>query len=93
MPKISLRDALRDALHEEMARDETIIVLGEDVIMTAARMPSRVAFMKNIPSVFGRRPSPKPVLLARPLVRPCAACVRWRKLCMWISSPVPWTKS
>src|SRR6266536_1928584 len=33
MPKISLRDALRDALHEEMARDETIIVLGEDVIM------------------------------------------------------------
>ena len=32
MPKISMRDALRDALHEEMARDETIIVLGEDVI-------------------------------------------------------------
>ena len=32
MPKISLRDALRDALHEEMARDESIIVLGEDVI-------------------------------------------------------------
>src|ERR1043166_3723532 len=32
MPKINMRDALRDALHEEMARDETIIVLGEDVI-------------------------------------------------------------
>ena len=32
MPKISMRDALRDALHEEMARDETIIILGEDVI-------------------------------------------------------------
>ena len=32
MPKISLRDAIRDALHEEMARDETIFVLGEDVI-------------------------------------------------------------
>ena len=32
MPKISMRDALRDALHEEMARDDTIIVLGEDVI-------------------------------------------------------------
>lgn len=32
MPKMSMRDALREALHEEMARDETIIILGEDVI-------------------------------------------------------------
>ena len=32
MPKISMRDAIRDALHEEMARDETIYILGEDVI-------------------------------------------------------------
>jgi pyruvate dehydrogenase E1 component beta subunit len=32
MSKMSLRDAIRDALHEEMARDTTIIVLGEDVI-------------------------------------------------------------
>jgi len=32
MPKITMRDAIRDALHEEMARDETIFVLGEDVI-------------------------------------------------------------
>jgi pyruvate dehydrogenase E1 component beta subunit len=27
-----MRDALRDALHEEMARDESIFVMGEDVI-------------------------------------------------------------
>lgn len=33
MAKMSMRDALRDALHEEMARDETIFVLGEDVVM------------------------------------------------------------
>lgn len=32
MPRITMRDAIRDALHEEMARDETIFVLGEDVI-------------------------------------------------------------
>lgn len=32
MPKLTMRDALRDALHEEMERDSTIIVLGEDVI-------------------------------------------------------------
>ena len=32
MPKKSMRDALREALHEEMARDDSIIVLGEDVI-------------------------------------------------------------
>ena len=33
MPKMRLRDAIREALHEEMERDETIFVLGEDVIM------------------------------------------------------------
>lgn len=32
MAKKTMRDAIRDALHEEMARDETIFVLGEDVI-------------------------------------------------------------
>ncbi|MEE8305185.1 MAG: alpha-ketoacid dehydrogenase subunit beta [Candidatus Tectomicrobia bacterium] len=32
MPNMTMRDALREALHEEMARDETIFVLGEDVI-------------------------------------------------------------
>lgn len=32
MPTLTMRDALRDALHEEMERDSTIIVLGEDVI-------------------------------------------------------------
>jgi pyruvate dehydrogenase E1 component beta subunit len=32
MPKINMRDAIHDALHEEMARDETIYILGEDVI-------------------------------------------------------------
>lgn len=32
MPKISMRDAIHDALYEEMARDETIYILGEDVI-------------------------------------------------------------
>ncbi|ETX01824.1 MAG: hypothetical protein ETSY1_05705, partial [Candidatus Entotheonella factor] len=32
MAKMNMRDALREALHEEMARDETIFVMGEDVI-------------------------------------------------------------
>jgi len=32
MSKITMRDAIREALHEEMERDNTIIVLGEDVI-------------------------------------------------------------
>lgn len=32
MPKTRMNEAIRDALHEEMARDETIFVLGEDVI-------------------------------------------------------------
>jgi len=31
MPQKSFRDALNDALHLEMARDSTVIVLGEDV--------------------------------------------------------------
>ena len=32
MPRMRMNEAIRDALHEEMARDETIFVLGEDVI-------------------------------------------------------------
>ena len=33
MKTMSYRDALRDALHEEMERDESVFVMGEDVIM------------------------------------------------------------
>ena len=29
--EISYRQAINEALHEEMARDETVIVLGEDI--------------------------------------------------------------
>ncbi len=32
MPKMSMTAAIREALHEEMARDETIFIMGEDVI-------------------------------------------------------------
>src|SRR4249919_2817899 len=31
MPQISMRDAIDQALHQEMARDPRVIVLGEDV--------------------------------------------------------------
>ena len=31
MPQLTMRDALNQALHQEMARDERVIVLGEDV--------------------------------------------------------------
>ena len=52
MRTISYRDALREALHEEMARDEGVFVIGEDVIIyggpfavtqgIAERFPGRI---------------------------------------------------
>ncbi len=52
MRTISYRDALREALHEEMARDESVFVIGEDVIIhggpyavtqgIAERFPGRI---------------------------------------------------
>ena len=33
MRTISYRDALREALHEEMARDDSVFVIGEDVVI------------------------------------------------------------
>lgn len=52
MRTISYRDALREALHEEMARDESVFVIGEDVIIhggpyavtqgIAERFPNRI---------------------------------------------------
>ena len=33
MRTIGIRDALREALHEEMTRDDSVFVMGEDVIM------------------------------------------------------------
>ena len=49
MPKISLRDAIRDALHEEMARDETIFVLGEDVIAHGGPYAVTRGLLRSIP--------------------------------------------
>ena len=31
MRTIGIRDALREALHEEMTRDDSVFVMGEDV--------------------------------------------------------------
>ena len=31
MPEITLREALRQALREELLRDETVILMGEDI--------------------------------------------------------------
>src|SRR5215472_12534133 len=35
MPQLSMRDAINQALHQEMARDPRVIVLGEDVSVDA----------------------------------------------------------
>ena len=39
MPKISLRDAIRDALHEEMAGMRRSSCLGKMSLLTAVPMP------------------------------------------------------
>lgn len=51
MRKISFRQALNEALHEEMARDETVFVLGEDV----ARMGGDFGVTRGLWAKFGDR--------------------------------------
>ena len=74
MPKISMRDALRDALHEEMARDETIIILGEDVIAHGGPYAVTRGIYEKYPERIRQTPSPRPGSSVRPWEQRCAAC-------------------
>jgi pyruvate/2-oxoglutarate/acetoin dehydrogenase E1 component len=42
MPKMTMVEAINLALREEMARDECVIILGEDVGMPAVSSVSRM---------------------------------------------------
>lgn len=39
MPVVNMVKALNQALHEEMERDDKVVVLGEDVAQVGGRVP------------------------------------------------------
>ena len=56
--KLSISKAIGEALHEEMARDENVIIMGEDMGMFSAL---RLAFRRNsvkIACLIPRFPNP-----------------------------------
>ena len=73
--KLSISKAIGEALHEEMARDENVIIMGEDM----GRMYSalRLVFRRSsVNTAYTIRRFRNPVSVAWRLVRRCAAYVR-----------------
>ena len=48
MPLISYREALNDAMREEMQRDPNIFIMGEDVGFTAVHLRLRMVYLPNL---------------------------------------------
>jgi hypothetical protein len=48
MPQKSIRQALNEALAQEMRRDPTVVVIGEDVAGSAATEGQRVARLHDL---------------------------------------------
>ena len=73
--KLSISKAIGEALHEEMARDENVIIMGEDMGKMGNVFGITVGFQEE----FGEHrvyDTPNPVSVAWRLARRCAAYVR-----------------
>ena len=69
--KISVSKAIGEAIHEEMERDENVIVLGEDMGKMGNVLVSLLGSRKNLALiVYGIHPFPNPVSAAWQLVQP-----------------------
>src|ERR1700689_4612950 len=109
MPQLTMRDALNQALHQEMARDERVIVLGEDVSGGAGgtsgeREASGGIFgvTKGLLPKFGEgRVLDTPISESAIVgaaggggpARRFPVCPRWPRSCSPTSSVCAWTRS
>jgi len=77
MPTLEFRHAVRDALDEELARDERVIFFGEDVAKPGgvfATTPACTSATARSASSTPRSPSWRSP--DRRSARPCAGCAR-----------------
>ncbi len=77
MPEISYLEAIRQALWQEMKRDERVFLLGEDIGRYGGAFGLTHGMLDEfgLKSVCLRRPSRKPRSWRQPLARRCWECV------------------
>ena len=84
--KISMRQAINEALDQEMSRDPSVIVMGEDIVGGMGGDGEKDAWggalgvTKGLYAKHGSwtRPCPNPPISGRLSGQPPAACARWR---------------
>ena len=94
MRKITYREAVLEALREEMRRDERVYLLGEDIAEFGGSYKTTQGLLQE----FGRErvrntPISEAAIIGAPWVRPCWGCARWPRSCTSTSPASPWTRS
>ena len=78
--KITVSKAIGEALHEEMLRDEKVIVMGEDMAVMGNVFAITKGFLEEL-----THPSPRKALWVWQLAQPCAVCALLWNSCITTS--------
>ena len=93
MRTIAIRDALREALHEEMARDNSVFIMGEDVIAHGGPYTVTQGIAEKWPDRIFETPIAEAGIVGLGVgAAHSPACARWSRSCTSTSSHAPWTR-
>ena len=82
MRTIGIRDALREALHEEMTRDDSVFVMGEDVIMHGGPYTVTEGISEKFPGRIFETPIAEAGIVGLGWEQRSPVCARWWRSCI-----------